>query len=575
MENLNSENIIQVISGKKLAKLPPDGGSDYNRLVFEKSPYLLQHAKNPVDWYAWEEEAFRRAEMEDKPIFLSIGYATCHWCHVMAHESFEDVEVARLLNEAFVCIKVDREERPDIDQIYMSVCQVMTQRGGWPLTIIMAPNKSPFFAATYIPKFGRYHMIGMMDLIPRISELWKGEREKLLENGDHIVSFLKQASLEVSGEDLDESVLDRAYEELKVRFDEVHGGFGSAPKFPTPHNLVFLLRYYQRSNEHFALEMVERTLQEMRLGGMFDHVGFGFHRYSTDSKWFLPHFEKMLYDQALLAQAYVTAFQITEKKEYRQTANEIFTYVLRDMVSPEGGFYSAEDADSEGEEGLFYLWRPEEFEEILGEDAELFCKLFDVESGGNYAEEASGKGTGLSILHLRKSFAEWTKECEISECELKESWEKARQKLFAFRKKRIHPLKDDKILTDWNGLMIAALAKASYVLENPLYLEKAEKAADFIWERLRDEKGDLLKRYRLGESGLSAHLDDYAFLTWGFLELYEASFEIKHLERALEVNEKMLNKFWDQENGGFFFSADSPDLLVRNKQIYDGGDSFG
>ena len=272
MENLNCENIIQVISAEELTKLPPAGGPDYNRLVFEKSPYLLQHAKNPVDWYAWGEEAFQRAELEDKPIFLSIGYATCHWCHVMEHESFEDVEVAKLLNEAFVCIKVDREERPDIDQIYMSVCQVMTQRGGWPLTIIMAPNKFPFFAATYISKFGRYHMIGMMDLIPRISELWKGEREKLLENGDHIVSFLRQASLEVSGEDLDESVLDQAYEELKVRFDEVHGGFGSAPKFPTPHNLVFLLRYYQRSKENFALEMVEKTLQEMRLGGTNSYV---------------------------------------------------------------------------------------------------------------------------------------------------------------------------------------------------------------------------------------------------------------------------------------------------------------
>ena len=555
-----------------LANLPPDGGPEYNRLVFEKSPYLLQHAGNPVDWYPWGEEAFLKAKKEDKPIFLSIGYSTCHWCHVMEHESFEDPQIAALMNEAFVCIKVDREERPDIDQIYMSVCQAMTGSGGWPLTIVMTPDKRPFFAGTYFPKQSRYQRIGMMELIPRISELWKNQRRKLLESADQVVNSLIQNSSTEAGDELKESILNEAYHQLNSRFDDTHGGFGSAPKFPSPHNFTFLLRYWQRTGENHALKMAEKTLHEMRLGGIFDHVGFGFHRYSTDSYWLLPHFEKMLYDQAMLAMAFVETFQATSKEEYAQTAHEIFTYVLRDMTSPEGGFYSAEDADSEGEEGLFYLWTPEEFRELLGnKDGDLFIKLFNMEAGGNFVEQSTGKRTGLSILHLKKSLVELAEEHNLSEDELNTRWEKARQKMFKFRETRIHPFKDDKILTDWNGLMIAALAKGAAVLDEPKYAQVAGKAVDFIWKKLRDKEGQLLKRYRRGEAGLPAHIDDYAFMVWGLLELYEATFEVEYLQKALDLNDRMLKYFWDDQNGGLFFTADSlSDLLVRNKEIYDG-----
>lgn len=574
-----SQNHVSEADGRKpipspeeLKKLPPDGGSEYNRLVFEKSPYLLQHAGNPVDWYPWGEEAFEKAKKDDKPIFLSIGYSTCHWCHVMEHESFEDTTVARLMNEAFVNIKVDREERPDIDQIYMSVCQAMTGSGGWPLTIIMTPDKRPFFAGTYFPKSSQYGRIGMLDLVPRISALWKNERDKLLENAQQITDFLQKNSQIAAGEEIPESILNTAFHQLAARFDEARGGFGSAPKFPSPHNLTFLLRYWRQTGEAKALQMVEKTLHEMRLGGIFDQVGFGFHRYSTDAQWLLPHFEKMLYDQAMLAMAYIEAFQATAKEEYAQTAREIFTYVLRDMTSPEGGFYSAEDADSEGEEGLFYLWTPEEIKEALGdEDATWIIQTFQVEPGGNFVEQATGEKTGRSILYLKKSFAEIAKESDQTQQELRKRWQKARQKLFESREKRIHPFKDDKILTDWNGLMIAALAKGAAILEDSQYSRAAIKAADFVWEKLRNTDGSLLKRYRHGETGQPAHADDYAFMIWGLLELYEATFQIQYLQRAIDLNEILLTHFWDRKNGGFFFTADSlSEMLVRNKEIYDG-----
>ncbi len=559
-------------SPEELKKLPPDGGPEYNRLVFEKSPYLLQHAANPVDWYPWGEEAFERARREDKPIFLSIGYSTCHWCHVMEKESFEDPEVAALLNESFVCIKVDREERPDIDQIYMAVCQAMTGSGGWPLTIVMTPDKKPFFAGTYFPKYSRAGRIGMMDLVPRLAEIWRTQRDKIEETTQQVVSFLQQTAASAPGDDLGEPILNQAFHQFSSRFDETNGGFGSAPKFPSPHNLTFLLRYWHRTGEDQALHMVERTLQKMRLGGVFDHVGFGFHRYSTDAYWLLPHFEKMLYDQAMLAMAYVEAYQATHNETYAQTAREIFTYVLRDMTSPDGGFYSAEDADSEGEEGLFYLWTPEELREVLGKkEADFVIQLFNVEEGGNFVEEASGQKTGRNILHLEKPLAEYAEEMGTSPEQLARRWEKARQKLFEVREKRVHPLKDDKILTDWNGLMIAALAKGAAALDEPSYAEAAAKAARFVLERLRDPEGRLLKRYRQGEAGLPAHVDDYAFLVWGLLELYESTFEVAFLEHALELNDRMLREFWDEQNGGLFFAADTlDDLLVRNKEIYDG-----
>lgn len=556
-----------------LAQLPPDGGDEYNRLVFEKSPYLLQHAANPVDWYPWGEEAFVRAAEEDRPIFLSIGYATCHWCHVMEHQSFEDTTVARLMNETFVCIKVDREERPDIDQLYMSVCQAMTGSGGWPLTIIMTAEKHPFFAGTYFPKESMPGRIGMLDLAKRIAGLWQNERQKLLDDAARIVDFMQKNAVPTSGDELSPQLPERAFAQLSSQFDEAYGGFGRSPKFPSPHNLSFLLRYWHRSGEKQALEMVEKTLQNMRLGGLFDQVGFGFHRYSTDRVWLLPHFEKMLYDQAMLALAYLEAYQATKNETYATTAREIFTYVLKDMTSPEGGFYSAEDADSEGEEGLFYLWTPEELKKVLGEeDGKWVAQVFNVVEGGNFHDQATGEKTGGSILHLTKPPAELAVQFNMTEAEFQTRWDTARRKLFQVREKRIHPLKDDKILTDWNGLMIAAFARGAAVLAEPAYEQAARKAMNFIWTKLRDQDGGLLKRYREGEAALPAHLDDYAFQVWGLLELYEATFEPGYLSKAVSLNSKMMRIFGDDKNGGFYFAADNlaDHLIVRNKDIYDG-----
>jgi len=555
----------------QLRLLPRDGGPDFNRLVFEKSPYLLQHATNPVDWHPWNEEAFQKAKNQDKPVFLSIGYSTCHWCHVMEHESFEDPQVASLINENFIPIKVDREERPDLDQIYMAVCQAVTGTGGWPLTIILTPDREPFFAGTYFPKESRFGRTGLIELIPKLAELWQTKRGELLESADQIVSFLRQDNQPASGE-LEKEIFDKAYQQLSGRFDSLQGGFGSAPKFPSAHNLIFLLRYWHHSGQDHALDMAEKTLQKMRLGGIFDQVGFGFHRYSTDPNWLLPHFEKMLYDQAMLVMAYVEAYQATGKSEYAQTAREILTYVLRDMTSPEGGFYSAEDADSEGEEGLFYLWTPAEFREYLGDKgSDLFINLLNLKEEGNFTDEATKTKTGQNIIYLNKSLVEIAQEMDLSETQLTELWNNTRQMLFDIREKRIHPLKDDKILTDWNGLMIAACAKAASVLEEPLYALAAINAADFIWDRLRAEDGKLLKRYRDGEAGLPAHLDDYAYLVWGFLELYEAVFDPVYLKRAIDLNQMMLSEFWDDQNGGLFFTTEGQaDLIVRKKEIYDG-----
>lgn len=544
----------------------------YNRLKFEKSPYLLQHAENPVDWYPWGPEAFEKARRENQPIFLSIGYSTCHWCHVMEQESFEDYEVARLMNEVFVSIKVDREERPDLDNIYMTICQMMTGSGGWPLTIVMTPDRKPFFAGTYFPRENRYGQIGMLDLIPRIQEIWMNRREEVIKSADQIIAALQQYSRNEAGAELGELTLRTAYEQLAHRFDQQHGGFGSAPKFPTPHNLLFLLRYWRRSGNEKALGMVEKTLQAMRRGGIYDHVGFGFHRYSTDPLWLVPHFEKMLYDQALLAMAYTEAYQATRNPEYGQTAREIFSYVLRDMRSPRGAFYSAEDADSEGEEGKFYLWTEEEIQRALSaEDARLVMAAFSVEKGGNFNEEATGKRRGRNILHLRGELHEIASDLKIPEEQLRARLENARVKLFAAREKRVHPHKDDKILLDWNGLMIVALAKGARILDEPHYAEAAEKALDFILENMRNGDGRLLHRYRDGQAALGANVDDYAFLIWGMLEIYEATFEARCLQTALKLNDDLLKHFWDNEAGGFYFTADDAEkLLVRQKDTSDG-----
>jgi uncharacterized protein YyaL (SSP411 family) len=542
-----------------------------NHLINETSPYLLQHANNPVDWYPWGPEAFERAQRENKPIFLSIGYSTCHWCHVMAHESFEHPEVARLMNEAFVSIKVDREERPDIDSVYMSACQAMTGSGGWPLSLIITPDKKPFFAATYIPREGRFGLIGMTELIPHIRELWATRRGEALSLSNKIATVLQQTSQDTPGEELDEATLELTYEQLAERFDGQHAGFSSAPKFPTPHNLLFLLRHWKRGGTQAALDMVEKTLQAMRHGGIYDHVGFGFHRYSTDSQWLVPHFEKMLYDQAMLAMAYTEAYQATGKEDYGKTAREIFTYILRDMTAPEGGFCSAEDADSEGKEGKFYLWTQEEVQQALGnKEADFVAKVFNIEKDGNFLEQATGRKSGVNILHLRKELGELSSELNMSQQDLQAHLEVIQQKLFAYREKRVHPMKDDKILTDWNGLMIAALAKGAQAFDEPEYAEAARRAADFILGNMRKPDGRLWHRYRDSQAGIEANLDDYAFLVWGLIELYEAIFDARHLEIALKLTSDMVRHFWDEDGGGLYLTPDDGEsLLVRKKEIYD------
>jgi uncharacterized protein YyaL (SSP411 family) len=543
-----------------------------NHLINETSPYLLQHANNPVDWYPWGPEAFERAQRENKPIFLSIGYSTCHWCHVMAHESFEHPEVARLMNEAFVSIKVDREERPDIDSVYLSACQAMTGSGGWPLSIIITPDKKPFFAATYIPRESRFGLIGMMELIPHIRELWATRRGEALSLSNKIATVLQQTSPDTLGEELDKATLELTYEQLAQRFDGQHAGFGSAPKFPTSHNLLFLLRYWKRRGTQAALDMVEKTLQAMRHGGIYDHVGFGFHRYSTDSQWLVPHFEKMLYDQAMLAMAYTEAYQATGKEDYGKTARDIFTYVMRDMTVPEGGFYSAEDADSEGKEGKFYLWTQEEVQQALGnEEADFVATVFNIEKDGNFLEQATRRKSGVNILHLRKALGELASDLNLSQQDLQGHLEVILQKLFAYREKRVHPMKDDKILTDWNGLMIAALAKGAQAFDELEYAEAARRAADFILENMRKPDGRLWHRYRDGQAGVEANLDDYAFLVWGLIELYEAIFEARHLEIGLELTNDMVRHFWDEDGGGLYLTPDDGEsLFVRKKEIYDG-----
>ena len=543
-----------------------------NRLIQEKSPYLLQHALNPVDWYPWGEEAFKKAKKEDRPIFLSIGYSTCHWCHVMEHESFEDEEVARLMNENFISIKVDREERPDIDNVYMKICQMITGRGGWPLTIIMTPDKKPFFAGTYLPKQRRFNQIGLMDLVPRIGELWSTQRRDLLASAEKIVLALGQQSFQPSGESLNESVLNSAFQQLVQGFDAHYGGFSQAPKFPTPHNISFLLRYWKRTGNDSALHMVDKTLQTMRWGGIFDHLGYGFHRYSTDARWLLPHFEKMLYDQALLAIAYTETYLATKNDLYRKTAEEIFDYVLRDMTSPDGAFYSAEDADSEGEEGKFYTWQWEELQRHLEtEDLKFMSKVFNIQESGNFSEEVTGTKTRANILHLTRTMDELAEGLGMDMKDFEARLENLRKKLFGVREKRERPLRDDKILTDWNGLMIAALTKAARAFNRQDYTETAEKASDFIFHNMRQKDGKLLHRHREGESKICAYADDYAFLIWGQIELYETSFQERHLRRALDLNDIFIRHFWDEKNGAFFFTADSSDtLFIRQKESYDG-----
>ena len=542
-----------------------------NRLINEKSPYLLQHAYNPVDWYPWGDEAFEAAKMQDKPVFVSIGYSTCHWCHVMEKESFDDDAVAALMNKAFICVKVDREERPDLDSTYMMVCQIMGKNCGWPLNIIMTPEKTPFFAASYIPKKSRFGLVGMVDLIPQILDVWKNRKSDLENLGEDIKHRIEILEKRILGKELGKDVLDDAYEKLVLSFDEENGGFGSAPKFPSPHKLLFLLRYWSRTKEKRALAMAEKTLRAMRLGGIFDQVGFGFHRYSTDAEWLVPHFEKMLYDQALLVLAYTEAFQATGAGKYKVTAKEVLEYVLRDLTSPEGGFYAAEDADSEGEEGKFYLWTEEEIRKTLSpEDADLAVRLFGVKSGGNYVE-AGRRQNGKNILHLAQPLDQVASESQLTVDELIGRLGKVCNLLFKAREKRGHPAKDDKILVDWNGVMIAALAKASSVFTEPRYLQVAINATGFIMNKMKDEKEMLYHRYAKGERAIEGFLDDYAFLVWGLLEVYEACFEESYLQAAVELTNSMISRFWDDWEGGFYLIAKGlEDVMPKRKEVYDG-----
>ncbi|MFL0247856.1 thioredoxin domain-containing protein [Candidatus Clostridium stratigraminis] len=530
-----------------------------NKLINEKSPYLLQHAHNPVDWYPWGEEAFSRAVSEDKPIFLSIGYSTCHWCHVMERESFEDGEVAEVLNKYFISIKVDKEERPDIDSIYMSVCQTLTGSGGWPMSIIMTSDKKPFYAGTYFPKTSKYGRPGLMDVLYSVEEAWRTRKDDLINSSKTIVDAVAKSEYIKNKEKLSEDTLKKCYRELRSSFDPSFGGFGDSPKFPIPHNLLYLLRYNYIFGEKESLEIVERTLESMYKGGIFDHIGFGFSRYSVDRKWLVPHFEKMLYDNALLAMAYMETFNATKKEFYKEAAEKIFTYILRDMTSPEGGFFSAEDADSEGIEGKFYLWDKNEVINILGyEDGNLFCKYYNITLDGNFEKKNIPNLIYMDLHDIENDKI------------LKNKLENLRAKLFEEREKRIHPHKDDKILTSWNGLLIAALSYGGRVIKNNNYIEAAIKAVKFIFKNSVREDGRLLARYRDGEAAYLGYLEDYAFLIWGLIELYESTFETEYLSKALELNSEMLRLFSDEKGGFFLYGVDSEELIIRPKEIYDG-----
>jgi uncharacterized protein len=543
-----------------------------NRLIHEKSPYLLQHAHNPVGWYPWGQEAFDTARAEDKPLFVSIGYSTCHWCHVMEQESFEDLAIASALNDTFICIKVDREERPDIDQLYMAAAQLMTGSGGWPLTIWMTPDKIPFYAATYIPPESRYGIPGMLDLIPRIATLWKTRREDLVNRGHTVLDLLTPDPVQKEGRSPDLSTLDGAFESLTALYDPEFGGFGKAPKFPTPHIIIFLLRYGYRTGNTRALRMVRETLDHVAAGGIHDQLGSGFHRYSTDKQWILPHFEKMLYDQALHAMAYTEGYQAMGASRYREVAMHTLDYVLRVMTDPEGGFYSAEDADSEGEEGKYYLWTKEELEAILDPDEQnAIFHLYRVRSTGNFIDPSTGKRTGRNILYRTVSPETRVKHPEKPEESEREVLDRALAKMAQVRDGRVPPAKDDKVLTDWNGLMIAALAGAARAFEYPPYLRAAERAADFILGRMRNSDGALLHRYRKGEAAIHGGGQDYAYLILGLIALYEAGFDTRFLRSAIELERFFTAHYWDQEAGGYYNSPDTDtDLPVRLKDFYDG-----
>lgn len=541
-----------------------------NRLIKEKSPYLLQHAYNPVDWYPWGEEAFTKAKTEDKPVFLSIGYSTCHWCHVMERESFEDQVVAGLLNSKFVPVKVDREERPDIDSIYMAVCQMIAGSGGWPLTVILNPDKKPFFAGTYFPRETRYGRTGLIDLLDKVVNLWHERRDEIEASAEQITKALNEVPESPDSPSISTSILDEAFNQFNERYDALHGGFGSSPKFPSPHNLMFLMHYFVNSGVAKALEMAEMTLISMRLGGIYDHLGDGFHRYSTDEEWRLPHFEKMLYDQAMLIYAYAEALKITGNSFHSEVIAGIFGYIKKELCSPEGGYFSAEDADSEGEEGKYYVWTFDELKELLGDEFEEFTSIFPIDEHGNFVDRVRGGFTGENVIYLPEPLETMATRLNLELTQLKKRVDHFKSLLLEVRKKRIRPHLDDKILTDWNGLLIAALARAGRYARNQEYINEAASISNFIENNLVVD-GHLLHRYRGGQSGIDGFLDDYAFYSLGLIELYKATFNAGYLELAIRYTEVLLYMFKDKKHGGFYFSSEMAESLPsRWRDVYDG-----
>jgi len=540
-----------------------------NRLAGERSPYLLQHATNPVDWYPWGDDAFEAARRTSRPIFLSIGYSSCHWCHVMESECFENDEVAKLMNETFINIKVDREERPDVDSLYMKVCQMMTGGGGWPLTIIMTPERVPFWAGTYLPRTTRQGMIGMVDLIPAISKTWKEGKEEIKDVTVKVLEMLDSFERDPMDGDIC-SLVPLTLEHLSQDHDPKYGGFDGERKFPTPHKMIFLMRYWREHKDEKALTMALRTLDSILKGGIRDHVGGGFHRYSTDHRWHLPHFEKMLYDQALMLMALSEAYAITSNREYRRAAEELVTYVEGRLTSPDGGFYSSEDADAAGTEGSFYIWTYEELSSLLGPEELAFLReAYDVWESGNYRDEATRMQSGKNVLHLTSYVSEIVARKGLDLGTMTSMDAALKVKMRNKRAERPSPALDDKILSDWNGLMIAALCSAHRYLGSEKALHMAEKAIDHI-ERELVVDGELYHNLRDGHVGVNGFLDDHACLAWAHLEIYYIGQNKRHLERAMELTEEMNRLFSDREEGGFFLSREDPALLMRIKDLYDG-----
>jgi uncharacterized protein YyaL (SSP411 family) len=582
-----------VTSCDTFAEPAPARPEHTNRLAHEKSPYLLQHAHNPVDWYPWGEEAFAKARREDKPIFLSVGYSTCHWCHVMAHESFENEEVAAIMNREFVNIKVDREERPDVDRVYMTFVQATTGSGGWPMSVWLTPDLKPFVGGTYFPPEDRYGQPGFEKVLERVATAWKENRNKIIEQGGQIVAALRESQSQGAEESkIDAAILEAAYKQLDRSYDPKEGGFGNAPKFPRPVTLNFLTRFYARDPKSDsgkqALEMALFTLRKMAAGGMHDHIGGGFHRYSVDRYWHVPHFEKMLYDQAQLAIAYLDAFQITKDKQYEAVARDILDYVARDMTSKEGGFFSAEDADSpivaagadrghiETKEGVFYIWTKKEIDATLGDAAEIFDFHYGVQAHGNAPEgsDPQDEFRGKNILIERGTIKETAEHFKKSEEEIARSLAHSREKLFAIRSKRPRPHLDDKIIAAWNGLMISAYARAAQMLDDRRYLDIARRAANFLRANLYDPSGRILYRnYRGGRSDIEGFADDYAFVIQGLLDLYEASFDVEWLKFAVELQETLDRLFFDEKNGGYFSTSGKDEsVFLRMKDDNDGAE---